>query len=127
MDDLTPFHPLKLLRHAPKVEAMLRGDVVYPIACEIDLSNVCPHDCPFCSFGTSKSEGYRQQNWVTFPTERMLALLDELAVCGVSQRLSQSSTKSAGSVPVTGVLAISVTKCLNVQAPPGVPTAANWG
>ena len=93
--DITPFSPLKILKHAPKIEAMLRGELVYPVAVEIDLSNVCPHDCPFCSFGTSKSGGYRQQNWVTFPAERMLVLLEELAVCGV-----ESVTFTGGGEPL---------------------------
>lgn len=95
MESLTPFQPLKLLRHAPKVEAMLRGEVVYPISVEIDLSNTCPHDCPFCSFGTSTSQGYRQQNWVTFPAPRMLTLLDEMAECGV-----KSVTFTGGGEPL---------------------------
>lgn len=95
LDDLTPFTALKLLRHAPRVEASLRGDVVYPISVEIDVSNTCPHDCPFCSFGTSKSNGYRQQNWVTFPAPRMLTLLEELADCGV-----KSVTFTGGGEPL---------------------------
>lgn len=95
MDAITPFQPLKLLRHAPKVEAMLRGDLVYPISVELDLSNVCPHDCPFCSFGTSSSNGYRQQNWQTFPFPRILRLIDELVDCGV-----QSVTFTGGGEPL---------------------------
>jgi MoaA/NifB/PqqE/SkfB family radical SAM enzyme len=83
MEGLSPFTPLKLLRHADKVQAMLRGELVYPVSVEIDLSNTCPHDCPFCSFGTSKSQGYRQQNWVQFPTSRAVNLMHELAACGV--------------------------------------------
>jgi MoaA/NifB/PqqE/SkfB family radical SAM enzyme len=95
MDDLTPFHPLKLLRHAPRVEASLRGETVFPISVEIDLSNSCPHDCPFCSFGTSKSHGYRQQNWVTFPAPRMLTLLEEMSAVGV-----KSITFTGGGEPL---------------------------
>lgn len=95
MESITPFQPLKLLRHASRVEASLRGDVVYPISVEIDVSNVCPHDCPFCSFGTSTSQGYRQQNWVTFPTPRMLTLLEEMAECGV-----KSVTFTGGGEPL---------------------------
>src|SRR4051812_4762993 len=75
-DSVTPFTGLKLLRHGDRIEAMLRGELVYPVAAEIDLSNVCPHDCPFCSFGTNGTGGYRQSNWQTFPTPRMLSLLD---------------------------------------------------
>lgn len=95
MLELTPFQPLKLLRHAPRVEAMLRGETVYPVSVEFDLSNRCPHDCPMCSFGTSKSEGYRQQNWVTFPTQRALDLLEEFAALGV-----QSITFTGGGEPL---------------------------
>lgn len=93
--DLTPFTPMKLLRHSDKIAAMLKGDITYPISVEIDLSNVCPHDCPFCSFGTSESHGYRQQNWVTFPVPRIFTLLDELADCGV-----KSVTFTGGGEPL---------------------------
>jgi cyclic pyranopterin phosphate synthase len=88
--ELTPFQPLKLLRHAPKVEAMLRGEVVYPISVELDLSNVCNHGCPWCSFN-----GFRQANWKSFETPRILALLDELAEVGV-----QSITFTGGGEPL---------------------------
>lgn len=88
--ELTPFTPLKLLRHAPKVDAMLRGDVVYPISVELDLSNVCNHGCPWCSFN-----GFRQENWKSFDTPRILALLDELAEVGV-----QSVTFTGGGEPL---------------------------
>jgi MoaA/NifB/PqqE/SkfB family radical SAM enzyme len=74
---------------------MLAGEHVYPISVEIDLSNTCPHDCPFCSFGTSQSQGYRQQNWVQFPTPRMITLLEELSECGV-----QSVTFTGGGEPL---------------------------
>ena len=86
---------MKLLRHSDRVEASLRGAVTFPISVELDLSNVCPHDCPFCSFGTSASGGYRQQNWVTFPYPRILTLLGELADCGV-----QSVTFTGGGEPL---------------------------
>ena len=95
IDTLTPFQPLKLLMHAEKVQAMLAGKTVYPIGVEMDLSNSCPHDCPFCSFGTSKSQGYRQQNWVQFPTPRALTMIEELAEVGV-----QSITFTGGGEPL---------------------------
>src|SRR5262245_27882610 len=93
--ELTPFTPLKLLRHADRVDAMLRGDPVMPISVELDLSNSCPHDCPFCSFGTSESQGYRQQTWVQFPAPRMLRLLGELKDAGV-----KSVTFTGGGEPL---------------------------
>lgn len=93
--DISPFQPQKLLFHRDRIEAMFRKELVYPISVEIDLSNVCPHDCPFCSFGTSASGGYRQQNWVTFPFPRILELLNELKACGV-----ESVTFTGGGEPL---------------------------
>jgi radical SAM protein with 4Fe4S-binding SPASM domain len=90
MQELTPFTPMKLLRHAPKVEAMLRGEVVYPVSVELDLSNICNHGCPWCSFN-----GFRQENWQHFDTPRILSLLDELAAVGV-----QSVTFTGGGEPL---------------------------
>lgn len=92
---ITPFNPLKLLRHGQAIEAMLRGEPTYPVSVELDLSNTCPHDCPMCSFGTSDSQGYRQQNWVQFPTTRAARLLEELAECGV-----KSVTFTGGGEPL---------------------------
>jgi cyclic pyranopterin phosphate synthase len=93
--EINPFNALKLLRHADRIEAMLRGEMVYPISVEFDASNTCPHDCPFCSFGTSRSQGYRQQHWVQFPTDRALTLFDELHDVGV-----KSITFTGGGEPL---------------------------
>ena len=88
--ELTPFTPLKLLRHSDKVQRMLAGDVVYPISVEIDLSNVCNHHCPWCSFN-----GFRQENWTNFDGPRVLSLLEELRDVGV-----QSVTFTGGGEPL---------------------------
>lgn len=101
--ELTPFTPLKLLRHSDRVVKMLTGAVTYPISVEFDLSNVCPHDCPFCSFGTSQSQGYRQKNWVKFPVLRALSLMEELAEVGV-----KSVTFTGGGEPLVHPNAASI-------------------
>lgn len=93
--DITPFQPQKLLFHRSRIDAMLGGQLVYPVSVEVDLSNVCNHDCPFCSFGTKESQGYRYQNWVMFPFPRILSLLDELKACGV-----ESVTFTGGGEPL---------------------------
>jgi GTP 3',8-cyclase len=93
--DIHPFNAFKLLRHGDRVEAMQRGERVAPVTAEIDLSNSCPHDCPFCSFGTSESQGYRQKNWVQMDTPRGLTLLEELATAGV-----KSVTFTGGGEPL---------------------------
>lgn len=87
---ITPFMPMKLLRHTEKVEAMLRGEVVYPVSVELDLSNICSHNCPWCSFN-----GFRQENWVSLSETRVLSLLNELADVGV-----KSITFTGGGEPL---------------------------
>lgn len=90
MEALTPFVPLKLLRHSAHVDAMLRGEMVYPVSVEIDLSNICNHNCSWCSYN-----GFRQENWVSWPEERILSLLHELADVGV-----KSITFTGGGEPL---------------------------
>lgn len=91
-----PFNPGKLLWHRAEIEAMFAGEQTRgPVSLEWDLSNVCNHDCAFCSFGTKESDGYRQQNWKHFPTDRAFALVPELAAAGV-----QSITFTGGGEPL---------------------------
>lgn len=88
--EITPFTPMKLLRHAAQVERMLAGEMVYPISVEIDLENRCNHSCAWCSYN-----GFRQDNWVTFQEARILSLIDELADVGV-----KSITFTGGGEPL---------------------------
>jgi len=88
--EITPFLPFKLLRHSGRVVSMLAGEPTFPVSVEIDLSNVCNHGCPWCSFN-----GFRQENWVTLPGARALTLLDELKECGV-----ESVTFTGGGEPL---------------------------
>ncbi len=91
-----PFHPQKLLWHRDRIELMQRGiQTPGPVSLEWDLSNTCPHDCPFCSFGTSESQGYRQQHWHHFPSARAFALVPELVAAGV-----RSVTLTGGGEPL---------------------------
>lgn len=88
--EITPFTPFKLLHHGDRVRSMLAGLTVFPVSVEMDLSNVCNHGCPWCSFN-----GFRQDNWVHFPTDRALSLLEELRGHGV-----QSITFTGGGEPL---------------------------
>lgn len=91
-----PFNPGKLLWHRAEIERMFAGQQTRgPVSLEWDLSNVCNHDCAFCSFGTKESDGYRQQNWKHFPTERAFDLVPELVAAGV-----QSITFTGGGEPL---------------------------
>ena len=96
--EVSPFTPMKLLRHAADIEAMLRGDVVYPVSVEIDLANVCNHGCPWCSFN-----GFRQENWVKFPDARIITLLGELRDVGV-----KSITFTGGGEPLVHGMAADI-------------------
>lgn len=120
--DTTPFTPLKLLRHGDRVEAMLRGETVYPISVEVDLSLTCSHDCLWCSFGSSASHGYRQQNWVQFPTSRAVRLMEELAEVG-----TKSVTFTGGGEPLVHKAAVSIfEKATEVGLSWGIVTNG-WG
>lgn len=91
-----PFNPMKLLLHRDKLELLASGQWPKgPVSVEFDLSNFCPHGCPFCSFGTDESHGYRQQWAMHFPGMRALALVRELADAGV-----QSITFTGGGEPL---------------------------
>lgn len=109
--DVHPFTPLKLLRHSDRIEASLRGELTFPISVELDVSNSCNHSCPFCSFGTDESQGYRQQNWVQFPVPRIYKLIDELEECGV-----KSVTLTGGGEPLVHRNIFNIIEKLNASS-----------
>jgi len=43
-----PFNPHKILKHFERVQAVARGENVYPITVEIDPINICNHRCGWC-------------------------------------------------------------------------------
>lgn len=91
-----PFNPAKLLWHRDKLAAIAaNGWPQGPISVEWDFSNTCGHACPFCSFGTHESQGYRQQHLVHFPLPRALDLVRELKAAGV-----ESITITGGGEPL---------------------------
>lgn len=93
-----PFNPMKLLAHSDRVRDMLAGKPVFPVSVELDLSLKCNHACSWCSF-----DGWRQANWINFPTPRVLSLIQELAECGVL-----SVTLTGGGEPLVHDAAVSV-------------------
>lgn len=108
--EVNPFQPQKLLLYRDRVEASLKGALVYPVSVELDLSNTCNHHCPFCSFGTEESQGYRYQAWQHFPYPRILDLIYELCSVGV-----QSLTFTGGGEPL-----------MHQHAPEILRTATKW-
>lgn len=108
-----PFTPLKLLRHAPAVTASLQGNLPWPISVELDLSNVCNHNCGWCSFAA-----FRADHWQHFPHPRILELLGELAEIGV-----KSITFTGGGEPLVHPQRVGIfERCADLELPYGVVT-----
>jgi MoaA/NifB/PqqE/SkfB family radical SAM enzyme len=47
---LDMFSPYKLLLHREVLDKASRGELIYPISCEIDLTNLCNHKCIWCLY-----------------------------------------------------------------------------
>lgn len=67
----------KLLYHSVRVAQWLDGQSVFPIMVGIDPSNLCNHDCVWCSY-----QPILPQHQLLEP-ELMLAVIRQLANCGV--------------------------------------------
>lgn len=111
-----PFNAAKLLWHRDKLALATAGQwPAGPISVEWDLSNSCGHGCLYCSFGTTESNGYRQQNNVHFPALRALGLVEELHAAGV-----ESITFTGGGEPLNHPSAAAI---LHKTTTVGIP----WG
>lgn len=55
------FASSKLSTHQDRIEAYLRGENIYPITVELDLTQRCTLDCPACPYGSSKKPGLTLQ------------------------------------------------------------------
>lgn len=71
-----PFHPMKILNHYDRLEAIARGENPYPVTVEIDPSNTCNHHCDWCVSELSHTGEY-------LPIERFESLVDEFQSIGV--------------------------------------------
>ena len=76
------FSPLKLLKHLDRVQGLMEGKNIYPVTVELDASNVCNHDCIWCTFDT-----YRSIQSRLMPKELMFRVVRELAEVGVKSIL----------------------------------------
>lgn len=75
---LNPFNTLKVLMYRDKLEAIARGEIPDPVTAELDPSNICDHDCIFCS-----TRELRQRDKSVMSRKRMLTLVEELSEMGV--------------------------------------------
>lgn len=72
--NLKQFNPMKILNHWTTMNAILKGWNPPPISCEIDLSNLCNHDCIWCMY-----HDFKKEKKLTMPTETMLNLIHDLS------------------------------------------------
>lgn len=68
----------KILWHLDRVHQWNTTGKVYPILFEIDPTNKCNHDCPWCSFAA-----WRKENKDMLCLEEMKRLLDQMKKVGV--------------------------------------------
>ncbi len=89
--NLKQFNPLKALNHWSTLEGILKGWNPPPISCEIDLSNLCNHNCIWCMY-----EDFKKREKSMLPTNTMLELINNLAGANV-----KSVTFTGGGEPLT--------------------------
>lgn len=60
-DDRRVFASSKVSHHPDRIEAYLRGERVYPVTMEIDLTQRCTRACPECPYSTPRQAGLTLQ------------------------------------------------------------------
>jgi GTP 3',8-cyclase len=55
------FEPLRLLQQQDFISAYLKGENPFPKSIEIDPTNACNHDCPFCIYSSMHQKGRRER------------------------------------------------------------------
>ncbi len=71
--DVKQFSSDKILKHLDRVQAWLEGKNPYPVTVELDLTNLCNHDCPQCVVSY-----FRVKNDDTLSTELAKDIIDQL-------------------------------------------------
>jgi len=51
------FAPSKVAIHKERIDAYLKGEKIYPVTIEMDLTQLCTRSCPDCPYGSSRSPG----------------------------------------------------------------------
>ena len=84
----------KILHHPGRLETLIRGVTTVPITIKISISDLCNHDCSFCSFrmednsnnewfGIEISDGRQNNPSRRIPTAKAVELLSDMASMGV--------------------------------------------
>ena len=85
------FSPYKITNHAGVCKAIVEGKNVYPVSCELDLSNYCNHNCVWCITGK-----FRKKEKEMIKLDKVLNIIQQLADAGV-----KSITLTGGGEPLT--------------------------
>jgi MoaA/NifB/PqqE/SkfB family radical SAM enzyme len=98
MNDVSFASPYKIIHHSEKIEALRRGENIYPIQVEIHPALVCNHRCKWCITDSVKIRDYERYDYkrskkIEFETLR--ALVIEFARLGV-----KTLTFSGGGEPL---------------------------
>lgn len=75
------YSPFKAAHHREHIECLKEGKLVLPTQIQVDLTNKCNHNCPYCFYRCAKNDKlnalFNERDFV--PTERVMHLLDELS------------------------------------------------
>ena len=74
------YSPYKAAHHLERIQALREGSLIFPTQVQVDLTNGCNHQCPYCFYRCARNEELNAKFDLadTIPTERMLSLIDEL-------------------------------------------------
>src|SRR5450631_3553716 len=75
------FIDLRVLRWFDRIDAALAGEQVGPIRANIDLTNLCTHNCPWCEPLQFRKETIADKNH-TLPIGAAIDTLWDLSVLG---------------------------------------------
>ena len=77
MFDVKQFSSDKILSHIDRINEWLQIGLSRPITYELDMTNVCNNNCPFC-FGYHK----RKENLHSMSVEKALDIIDQIKEFG---------------------------------------------
>jgi sulfatase maturation enzyme AslB (radical SAM superfamily) len=88
---LKQFSPMKILNHLELASSIVRGENPYPVSFEMDLSNICNHDCVWCMY-----KDFMRKNHAMMPERTSFSIVEEIIRLG-----AKSITFTGGGEPLT--------------------------
>jgi GTP 3',8-cyclase len=77
------FEPMRVLEQKDFIEQYVRGENPFPKSIEIDPTNFCNHDCPFCIYSSLHKEHARER----LKNDKLFRLIQECKELGVESIL----------------------------------------